>query len=154
MCLFCSVPKAEVLAAKAEVLELSDKVYEAKTGVNAFRVATRPLTPRPQWGGEMPGMDKPYGVSTAQQVERICKENAFLAVNISRFQLNFAASEATLAEVKPDLYEEKSNTNNIMCIFFVTHCNVCWMMDGIVMSGKSEMYSLLSSFLLLFTMCA
>ena len=104
MCLFCSVPKAEVLAAKAEVLELSDKVYEAKTGVDAFTVATRPLTPRPQWGGEMPGMDKPYGVSTAQQVERICKENAFLAVNISRFQLSFAASEATLAEVKPDFY--------------------------------------------------
>lgn len=60
---------------------------------------TRSLTPRPQWGRQVPGMDKPPGLSTAQQIEKICRENAFLAASASRLQIDFAATEVALAEV-------------------------------------------------------
>ncbi|MCO5592357.1 hypothetical protein L7F22_046359 [Adiantum nelumboides] len=94
-----SASKKDLIAAKAEILELENKISQVRAQVETFAFETHSLTPRPQWGRQVPGMDKPSGVSTAQQIEKICRENAFLAASASRLQINFAATELNLAEV-------------------------------------------------------
>ncbi|MCO5608709.1 hypothetical protein L7F22_062923 [Adiantum nelumboides] len=93
-----SASKKDLIAAKAEILELENKISQVRAQVETFAFETRSLTPRPQWGRQVPGMDKPSGISTAQQIEKICRENAFLAASASRLQINFAATELNLAE--------------------------------------------------------
>ncbi|KAH7289152.1 hypothetical protein KP509_31G060500 [Ceratopteris richardii] len=95
-----SASKKELLHAKAEILDLENKISHVRAQVESFSFETRSLTPRPQWGREVPGMDKPSEITTAEQVQRICRENAFLEATISRLQISFAATEAALKKMQ------------------------------------------------------
>ncbi|KAI5081032.1 hypothetical protein GOP47_0004215 [Adiantum capillus-veneris] len=106
-----SAPKKDLIAAKAEILELENKISQVQAQVETYSFETRSLTPRPQWGRQVPGMDKPPGVSTAQQIEKICRENAFLAASASRLQINFAATELTLAEKQGHKMKSKAKAD-------------------------------------------
>eukprot|EP01018_Ginkgo_biloba_P020752 Gb_36890 [translate_table: standard] len=95
-----SVPKTKLIAAKAKILDLESKLMRTKSQINNFIFDNEHKTPRPQWGKLH---ERTLKLSTAEQVDKICRENAFLVENLSRLQTHCAASQAALAEVKQNV---------------------------------------------------